>query len=174
MFTVDVTNNSPHPYRETLSWTLIAAGATESVSVADSDKLAANIAQWNSIMGYTAIEMDVTGGCDESGDVTNNVSALALTQAGGSHDIDISSITKRNIQIKIESAGAPTTGTLAVYVRARGTTTWNILKDSFGAPLSVSMVSPDLLSVTNCNIDAVRVVPSSFNGSTYDVYISGM
>lgn len=59
MFAVAVTNNSPHPYRETLSWTLIAAGATETVSVADIDKLAANIAQWNSIMGYTAIEMSV-------------------------------------------------------------------------------------------------------------------
>lgn len=64
MFTVDVTNNSPHPYRETISWTLIAAGATETVSVADSDKLAANIAQWNSIMGYAAISLGVVSGND--------------------------------------------------------------------------------------------------------------
>lgn len=102
------------------------------------------------------------------------IATTGLTQAGGATNIDISAIQSSAIQIAVETTGAVTTGTLAVSVRPRGCTSYRVLYDEFGSAISITMTAPQIVTVSACNYDSIKVTPTSYDGTSYAVYVSGL
>ena len=75
-------------------------------------------------------------------------------------------------QISITTTGATTTGVLAIKVRPALGALFLDVSDSSGTAITIDMVNPQPVLFSG-NIDAIRVTPTSFNGTSYTLIHHG-
>jgi len=104
------------------------------------------------------------------GEVTWRRSLTGATQADGAQDLTSSNAYETNgvegryrWQLQVENDGTQTTGTLTVSGKTPGASVFQEIA-------TVDMNAPAIANWTGF-YESVQVYPSSYDGSTYDVYI---
>ena len=75
-------------------------------------------------------------------------------------------------QISLVVNGSPSAGSLGVEVMPHGTNVWMALSVN-GVAVSMSMTSNNSFGPFDGSFKGVRVTPTGFNGTSFDVIVSG-
>lgn len=96
-----------------------------------------------------------------------------FTQAQGAQTIEqIGELPAGTLQVSLFIEGTPNAGTLAFEWRPTESNKFATLKDEFGAAISMSMVSPEPIRIRDVDLDALKVTPTGFNGTSYKVIVA--